>query len=240
MKCVVVAEEGEAAPRRELHRFDERGCAHQRSGYSHGAPESSARRRDCATGSCGSCRSPRRCCDMKLKRATRSKCSREGHWQARPVVRAARSRKVIVDRVNIAKKHRSRPRRRCRAASSTRRCRSTSNVGIVCKSCRTDTHRLQVRAGTKVRICRKCGVSLMVARRLTMRLEPASTGDPAQCRPTSVANVMQVPVVKIVVNMGVGKATRNRCSTGRDRSQIITGRSPRHKAKKSIAGSSSR
>ena len=69
--------------------------------------------------------------------------------------------KVIVDGVNVAKKHQKADRAPpCRAASSTRTCRCrSSNVAIVCPSCGKPT-RVGYRFepdGTKVRICRKCG-----------------------------------------------------------------------------------
>ena len=134
-------EEGEAPSRRQLHPLRrERRRAHQRPAAARAAPASSARSAaSCATrSSCASSRWHRRCCDgwtEDQEGRPRASCS-----PARTAARRATvmrvlpdEGKVIVDGVNIAKKHQKADAApRCRAASSTRTCRSpVANVAIV-------------------------------------------------------------------------------------------------------------
>jgi large subunit ribosomal protein L24 len=68
--------------------------------------------------------------------------------------------KVIVDRVNIAKKHQKPTKATMQGGIIDKEMPlQASNVGIVCKSCKKPT-RIGYKFegdGTKVRICRKCG-----------------------------------------------------------------------------------
>ena len=70
------------------------------------------------------------------------------------------SNKVIVDRVNIAKKHQKPTKATMQGGIIDKEMPiHASNVGIVCKSCRKPT-RIGYKFegdGSKVRICRKCG-----------------------------------------------------------------------------------
>jgi large subunit ribosomal protein L24 len=67
--------------------------------------------------------------------------------------------KVIVDRVNIAKKHQKPTQATMQAGIIDKEMPiNASNVGIVCKSCRKATRiGYRFEAGEKIRICRKCG-----------------------------------------------------------------------------------
>jgi large subunit ribosomal protein L24 len=68
--------------------------------------------------------------------------------------------KVIVDRVNIAKKHQKPTKATMQGGIIDKEMPiHASNVGIVCKSCKRPT-RIGYKFegdGTKVRVCRKCG-----------------------------------------------------------------------------------
>ena len=71
--------------------------------------------------------------------------------------------KVIVDRVNIAKKHQKPTKATMQGGIIDKEMPiDASNVGIVCKSCHKPT-RIGYRFdgdGKKIRICRKCGGDL--------------------------------------------------------------------------------
>ena len=71
--------------------------------------------------------------------------------------------RVIVEGVNVAKRHASRPGRRCRAASSTRTCRSGLGGGAGLHA-RDEPTRIGLPRssddGEKVRVCQKCGAEL--------------------------------------------------------------------------------
>jgi ribosomal protein L24, bacterial/organelle len=68
--------------------------------------------------------------------------------------------KVIVDRVNIAKKHQKPTKATMQGGIIDKEMPiNASNVGIVCKACKKPT-RIGYKFegdGTKVRVCRKCG-----------------------------------------------------------------------------------
>jgi large subunit ribosomal protein L24 len=66
--------------------------------------------------------------------------------------------KVIVDRVNIAKKHQKPTKATMQGGIIDKEMPiSASNVGIVCKSCRKATRiGYRFEGGKKIRICRKC------------------------------------------------------------------------------------
>jgi large subunit ribosomal protein L24 len=68
--------------------------------------------------------------------------------------------KVIVDRVNIAKKHQKPTKATMQGGIIDKEMPiSASNVGIVCKACKKPT-RIGYKfsdAGKKTRVCRKCG-----------------------------------------------------------------------------------
>jgi large subunit ribosomal protein L24 len=69
------------------------------------------------------------------------------------------SGKVIVDRVNIAKKHQKPTKATMQGGIIDKEMPiNASNVGIVCNSCRKPTRiGYRFEAGKKIRICRKCG-----------------------------------------------------------------------------------
>ena len=71
--------------------------------------------------------------------------------------------KVIVDRVNIAKKHQKPTKATMQGGIIDKEMPlHASNVGIVCKSCKKP-RRIGYKFegdGTKVRVCRKCGSDL--------------------------------------------------------------------------------
>jgi large subunit ribosomal protein L24 len=69
------------------------------------------------------------------------------------------SGKVIVDRVNIAKKHQKPTKATMQGGIIDKEMPiNASNVGIVCKSCGKPTRiGFRFEGGKKIRICRKCG-----------------------------------------------------------------------------------
>ena len=69
---------------------------------------------------------------------------------------------MIVDGVNVAKKHQKQTRATMQAGIIDKDMPiHVSNVAILCDELRADPHRLPLRAdGTKVRVCRKCGKDL--------------------------------------------------------------------------------
>jgi large subunit ribosomal protein L24 len=70
--------------------------------------------------------------------------------------------KVIIDRVNIAKKHQKPTQATMQGGIIDKEMPlDASNVGIVCKSCHKATRiGYRFEAGKKIRICRKCGGDL--------------------------------------------------------------------------------
>ena len=69
------------------------------------------------------------------------------------------SGKVIVDRVNIAKKHQKPTKATMQGGIIDKEMPiNASNVGLVCDKCRKPTRiGYRFEAGKKIRICRKCG-----------------------------------------------------------------------------------
>ena len=69
------------------------------------------------------------------------------------------SGKVIVDRVNIAKKHQKPTKATMQGGIIDKEMPiNASNVGIVCNSCHKPTRiGYRFEAGKKIRVCRKCG-----------------------------------------------------------------------------------
>jgi large subunit ribosomal protein L24 len=69
------------------------------------------------------------------------------------------SGKVIVDRVNIAKKHQKPTKATMQGGIIDKEMPiNASNVGLVCNSCRKPTRiGYRFEGGKKIRICRKCG-----------------------------------------------------------------------------------
>jgi large subunit ribosomal protein L24 len=67
--------------------------------------------------------------------------------------------KVIVDRVNIAKKHQKPTKATMQGGIIDKEMPlDASNVGLVCDKCRKPTRiGYRFEAGKKIRICRKCG-----------------------------------------------------------------------------------
>ena len=72
------------------------------------------------------------------------------------------SGKVIVDRVNIAKKHQKPTKATMQGGIIDKEMPiNASNVGIVCSSCRKPTRiGYRFEASKKIRVCRKCGGDL--------------------------------------------------------------------------------
>jgi large subunit ribosomal protein L24 len=69
------------------------------------------------------------------------------------------SNKVIVDRVNIAKKHQKPTKATMQGGIIDKEMPiHASNVGLVCNACRKPTRiGYRFEAGKKIRVCRKCG-----------------------------------------------------------------------------------
>ena len=164
------------------------------------------------------------------------------------VVRAIPGRdRVIVEGVNVAKRH-AKPTRATQQGGVIDKFMPVhvSTVGLVCKSCdKADAGRLQVRGR------RREGPRLQ-----EVRVDPVSTTS-APARPRlkeryltevrdslkeglGLGNVMEVPrLEKIVINMGVGRATQQASLIeGAQRDlETITGQKPIvTRAKQSIAG----
>ena len=148
----------------------------------------------------------------------------------------------------MAKRHQQADRgRRCRAASSTRTCRSTSsNVAIVCQeasrpaSATASTRRQQGPRSAASAGGTSDGRRRHHARRPALQAALRRRGPRPAAGELGLGNVMQVPrLEKIVVNMGVGRrhaaavAARGR---GRRPHDHHRPEAARHQAKKSIAG----
>ena len=134
---------------------------------------------------------------------------------------SSREGRVIVDGVNVAKKHKRRPASApkpasapCRAASSTRTCRSTSPTSqLVCTSCgKADRDRLPRRRRRRRSAClpQVRGGAAEADRRPTTPAGSSSAtttrSSPSSRSELGLGNVMQVPrLEKIVINMGVGR-----------------------------------
>ena len=114
-----------------------------------------------------------------------------------------------------------------------------SNVQVLCKKCGPTRIGIKVDGDSKVRVCKKCGGSVIMAN--TPRLKTVYTDKIAQelFSEFGYKSKMQIPKIeKIVVSMGVGEAIANKklLEAAVEELTLITGQKVmKTKARKSIA-----
>ena len=151
VKCVVVREEEEAPPGRELHPLRRERAVLINDQQQPRARGSSARSgASCATrSSCASSRSRRRCSDEDPQGRRGRRPAGQGPGQARARgLRLPRRRQVIVDGINTAKRHTRSPARRPSGRHHQKDMPiQVSNVAVVCPSAARASASARLRAG---------------------------------------------------------------------------------------------